>query len=634
MTSTNHKMNAKTLYFYSCYLLPLLIAPTVLGCSQHPYGVPTYERAPSVEPANGGLVGTVFGGGLDNYIASRLLRVPGSMGLFTKFPVPDDDWVWVEIFFKRCAERGMVCIVTIEPQDGLDAVTEAAALQLAQKIVIWEKYAAGAKVILRFAHEMNGGWYPWGQQPTLYRETFRMVADIIHKNTCRAAMFWAPNNGCGYPWASSGPATSFGFCAGAGGPVNMTDCDANGDGVVNSGDAFVPYYPGNDYVDWVGLSVYHMQDFAIAPANKFIGFRPDGVTPTCISNVDTFYRMFSSKSSWYLEGDANLLDATPEYAATVGAAEPPRKLMAIGEAGARFSLCDNDPTTPSCLAYNGTPTELEIKQSWWTQIFGAETIKRFPRMKLVQWFDIQQPNAYEGNTGDWSFTHTPMLRDSFLNFLNSTAGGKGYWQFTSASQANISNNLCTAYTAGAAEPPPPPAPPVAPQPPAYQWYELRANVPTNRTNCYSVTHNWTTTPLSTPTDRMQSWQCKNYTTTASTTVVTQRFRMEIVSKNSTVTVVSFFDKTGRCLEVADANVSTGAQMQVSSCNGGKHQQFRLSRAGSDIVVLILQHTANRCVTLLLASPKDGTNIVSNSCTRGPSQQIEVRAIPFVRQYTT
>jgi hypothetical protein len=257
-------------------------------------------------------------------------------------------------------------------------------------------------------------------------------------------------------------------------------------------------------------------------------------------------------------------------------------------------------------------------------------------MKLVQWFDIQQPNAYEGNTGDWSFTHTPMLRDAFLSFLNSTAGGKGYWQFTPASHANISNNKCMAYTAGVAEPPPPPVAPVAPQPPAYQWYELRANVPTNRTNCYSVTHNWTTNPLPTLTDRMQSWQCKNYTTLppGTATVVTQRFRMQIVSRNSTATIATFVDKNGRCLEVGAANVSAGAQMQVGPCTGGKHQQVRLSRAGSDIVVLILQHAANRCATLLLASPRDGTNIVSSSCTRGPSQQIEVRAIPFVRRYIT
>jgi hypothetical protein len=33
--------------------------------------------------------------------------------------------------------------------------------------------------------------------------------------------------------------------------------DTNGDGVLdNSDDPFTPYYPGDDMVDWVGISVY------------------------------------------------------------------------------------------------------------------------------------------------------------------------------------------------------------------------------------------------------------------------------------------------------------------------------------------------------------------------------------------
>ena len=35
---------------------------------------------------------------------------------------------------------------------------------------------SGVPVIVRFAHEMNGSWYPWGQQPTEYVAAFRRVA--------------------------------------------------------------------------------------------------------------------------------------------------------------------------------------------------------------------------------------------------------------------------------------------------------------------------------------------------------------------------------------------------------------------------------------------------------------------------
>ena len=62
-----------------------------------------------------------------------------------------------------------------------------------------------------------------------------------------------------------------------------------------------------------------------------------------------------------MSGDAALLDATPAYAAKVQAITPPRKYMAIGETGARYNVCDRIPKTAKCLAYTGTPTELQVR---------------------------------------------------------------------------------------------------------------------------------------------------------------------------------------------------------------------------------------------------------------------------------
>jgi hypothetical protein len=70
----------------------------------------------------------------------------------------------------------------------------------------------------------------WGQQPKLYRETFRMVADVIHNNTCRATMMWSPNIGCAYPfpWGQV-----YNYCANQTlSAADLDECDANGDGVV------------------------------------------------------------------------------------------------------------------------------------------------------------------------------------------------------------------------------------------------------------------------------------------------------------------------------------------------------------------------------------------------------------------
>ena len=56
------------------------------------------------------------------------------------------------------------------------------------------------KIIVRFAHEMNGAWYRWGQQPALYRATWKRFATLLRANTLYATTMWAPNEGYGYPF--------------------------------------------------------------------------------------------------------------------------------------------------------------------------------------------------------------------------------------------------------------------------------------------------------------------------------------------------------------------------------------------------------------------------------------------------
>jgi beta-mannanase len=40
---------------------------------------------------------------------------------------------------------------------------------------------------------------------------------------------------------------------------------------IDDGDSFVPYWPGSDYVDWVGVSAYTWEDNKLAAKNRFIG---------------------------------------------------------------------------------------------------------------------------------------------------------------------------------------------------------------------------------------------------------------------------------------------------------------------------------------------------------------------------
>jgi mannan endo-1,4-beta-mannosidase len=111
---------------------------------------------------------------------------------------------------------------------------------------------AGAPVMIRLAHEMNGDWYPWatafknraarhnGNSPEHYTAMWRRVVVIFRaEGATNARWVWAPNifymNG-----ANSLQAQKRDLAA---------------------------LYPGDKWVDWVGLSVYN--DGAKRPWRSF-----------------------------------------------------------------------------------------------------------------------------------------------------------------------------------------------------------------------------------------------------------------------------------------------------------------------------------------------------------------------------
>ncbi len=101
-------------------------------------------------------------------------------------------------FIEQVAGVGGLALITLEPHDGLAAVTDAAAVELADLLAgYWTDY--GVRSFVRFAHEMNGSWYPWAQQPAEYVAAFRRVAKAVHDRSPGSAMIWAPNEGSGYP---------------------------------------------------------------------------------------------------------------------------------------------------------------------------------------------------------------------------------------------------------------------------------------------------------------------------------------------------------------------------------------------------------------------------------------------------
>lgn len=121
------------------------------------------------------------------------------------FPI---DWV------EKLASQGKFVQIALEPNRGLDAVKDDAYLRnLADKLG-----KSKAKIFLRFASEMNGPWTAYHGDPAKYIEKWRLVTRVMRARAPNVAMVWCPYMT----------------------PQSLID----------------RYYPGDDWVDWVGVNMY------------------------------------------------------------------------------------------------------------------------------------------------------------------------------------------------------------------------------------------------------------------------------------------------------------------------------------------------------------------------------------------
>jgi hypothetical protein len=141
--------------------------------------------------------------------------------------------------FNAIAEQGMMPIVSWEPWnfredtgDGYQPAYQLSAIAGGVYDDYVRSWATGMAalpypVVIRFAHEMNGFWYPWceqsnGNQPGDYVRAWQHVHDIFNAaGADNVTWLWSPN--VTFPGA----------------------------------DPLSRYYPGDSYVDWIGLSGYY-----------------------------------------------------------------------------------------------------------------------------------------------------------------------------------------------------------------------------------------------------------------------------------------------------------------------------------------------------------------------------------------
>lgn len=276
---------------------------------------------------------------------------------------------------QQAAGAGAVHLLTLEPTAGLAALTDDVVGDLVA--LLQEVTGSGVPVIVRFAHEMNGSWYAWGQQPEEYVAAFRRVATAVHEQVPGAAMMWAPNYGGGYPFDGGAHAAPDGSAAAA-----VLDTDGDGD-VTGVDDPYGPYYPGDEYVDWVGMSLYHWGSAHPWGENE-------------IPEPGKFAAQLTGTYAG-LGGDDT---AVPDFYADHGQARS--KPVAI-------------PETAALVIDRGAPDEQNaIRQAWWRQIFAPETSEQFPLLRLVNWFEWVKFEPEVNDTVGWAILGDPASREAFL----------------------------------------------------------------------------------------------------------------------------------------------------------------------------------------------------------------------------
>ncbi|ACL38437.1 conserved hypothetical protein [Pseudarthrobacter chlorophenolicus A6] len=310
--------------------------------------------------------------------AAELGHKPAVAVSYVDFPYGDQDRDRLKDTAAKVRADGRILLLTLEPKQDLGSVTPEVAAALAQDLAGIN--AAGVPVIVRFGHEMNGFWFPWAQQPLEYKAAFTRVADAVHAGAPGSAMMWAPSYAGGYAY----PGRQYGVEAGS---PDFAALDTNNDGALNTADdPYAPYYPGDDAVDWVGLSLFHWGSTYPWGENE-------------VPEAGKFAGQLTGNYNGANGDERSLPDFYAEYAVNHN------KPLAIPGTAALYN--------PGA---GGAP-ETAIKQAWWEQVFSPQTREQFPQLKMLNWFEWDKDEAEVGGRIDWTVTSTPALRDSFAAAL-------------------------------------------------------------------------------------------------------------------------------------------------------------------------------------------------------------------------
>lgn len=244
------------------------------------------------------------------------------------------------------------------------------------------------KVLIRFGAEMNGSWFPWGQRPVQFINLWKRVYSAFTSLRYSVQFVWAPNFGQGYPFSGNL------FPPPDAGSDDFKALDTNHDGVVDDkDDPYSPYYPGDDFVDWVGISVYYF-----------------GPSWPWIENVAPKAGSFEEKLTYF--------DFYNTYAVKAN------KPLMIAETAAAFHT--DSPGGPG-------DGELAIQQAWWRQYMTNTTFfETYPQIKAINIFEFLKRE--DTTTREYRISFKDEIRNAFLADFAST---KDKFEFATSSGVTI-----------------------------------------------------------------------------------------------------------------------------------------------------------------------------------------------------
>ncbi|MFJ6026621.1 OpgC domain-containing protein [Pseudarthrobacter sp. NPDC092424] len=296
-------------------------------------------------------------------------------GQSVPMPMNSQEQVYLKAYFSQIAAEGAHALVTVEPRQPLVELDAAAAATFARQVADASAGFSGA-IYLRFAPEMNAPWVAWGQQPAAYRAAFAAVASAVRPAVNNAAMVWAPAAGGDYPFreATTEPP----------GGASMRSLDTSGDGVWNGDDdAYAPYYPGDEFTDWAGLSIYHDPTNGGPAKNELPvegGFAAELDPAASGPGENNFYRTY---------GEA-------------------RGKPLMVETGAYYSPGSSGEA------------EADIKNRWSDQVITAMTDGKRPALRAMVWNETVE--AREGGiTIDWRVGHAAGLAAAFQAMIETSS---------------------------------------------------------------------------------------------------------------------------------------------------------------------------------------------------------------------